>query len=205
VANPKSGDIRVNRVKHPQGLRANTVYVLTWNAEDDQLLKTDIPLWMMRFSSINILSHLGIAPNRYRLTAEDVASFRPRHRGGLQRAGLEARADLGGVDTSGRYELDRRCATSPGIVSGGSVASIARRDRSSHGGSISRSPRREYGSSVAKPGGVRGDFEQDAAGLAVVDRVKVPAVHHRRHVDAGPHQHVPPFALILVVGRAPCR
>jgi hypothetical protein len=77
VANPKSGDIRVNRVKHPQGLRANTVYVLTWNAEDDQLLKTDIPLWMMRFSSINVLSHLGIAPNRYRLTAEDVASFGP--------------------------------------------------------------------------------------------------------------------------------
>jgi hypothetical protein len=77
VTNPRAGDIRVNRAKHPQGLRANTVYVMTWNAEDDQLLKTDIPLWMMRFSSINILSHLGIAPNRYRLTAEDVASFGP--------------------------------------------------------------------------------------------------------------------------------
>jgi len=77
VVNPRSGDIRVNRVKHPEGLRATTVYVLTWTAEDDQMLKTDIPLWMMRFSSINILSHLGIAPNRYRLTAEDVASFGP--------------------------------------------------------------------------------------------------------------------------------
>lgn len=77
VNDPKSGDIRVQRVKHPQGLRASTIYVLTWNSEDDQLLKTDIPLWMMRFSSINILSHLGVAPNRYRLTAEDVASFGP--------------------------------------------------------------------------------------------------------------------------------
>jgi hypothetical protein len=77
VTNPRSGDIRMNRVKHPQGLRARTVYVMTWNAEDDELLKTDIPLWMMRFSSINVLSHLGIAPNRYRLTAEDVASFGP--------------------------------------------------------------------------------------------------------------------------------
>ena len=77
VTNPQSGDMRVNRVKHPQGLRASTVYVLTWNAEDDELLKTDIPLWLMRFSSINVLSHLGIAPNRYRLTAEDVASFGP--------------------------------------------------------------------------------------------------------------------------------
>lgn len=77
VTNPRSGDVRVNRVKHPQGLRASTVYVLTWNAEDDELLKTDIPLWMMRFSSINILSHLGVAPSRYRLTADDVASFGP--------------------------------------------------------------------------------------------------------------------------------
>ena len=77
VTNPKAGDIRVNRVKHPEGVRASTVYVMTWDPEDDQLLKTDIPLWMMRFSSINILSHLGIAPNRYRLTAEDVASFGP--------------------------------------------------------------------------------------------------------------------------------
>jgi hypothetical protein len=77
VTNPRSGDIRVNRVKHPEGVRASTVYVMTWNAEDDQLLKTDIPLWMMRFSSINILSHLGVAPNRYRLTAEDVASYGP--------------------------------------------------------------------------------------------------------------------------------
>ena len=77
VTNPQAGDLRVNRVKHPEGLRASTVYVMTWNAEDDQLLKTDIPLWMMRFSSINVLSHLGIAPNRYRLTAEDVASFGP--------------------------------------------------------------------------------------------------------------------------------
>jgi hypothetical protein len=77
VTNPRAGDLRVNRVKHPQGLRASTVYVMTWNAEDDQMLKTDIPLWMMRFSSINVLSHLGIAPNRYRLTAEDVASFGP--------------------------------------------------------------------------------------------------------------------------------
>lgn len=77
VVNPKAGDIRVQMVKHPDGLRATTVHVMTWDAEENQLLKTDIPLWLMRFSSINVLSHLGIAPARYRLTAEDVASFGP--------------------------------------------------------------------------------------------------------------------------------
>jgi len=77
VKDPQSGDIRVNRVKHPQRLRASTVYVMTWDAEDEEVLKTDIPLWLMRFSSVNVLSHLGIAPNRYRLTVEDVASFGP--------------------------------------------------------------------------------------------------------------------------------
>ena len=77
VVNPKGGDIRVQPAKHPDGLRASTVHLLTWNAEDNQLLRTDLPLWLMRFSSINVLSHLGLAPSRYRLTAEDIASFGP--------------------------------------------------------------------------------------------------------------------------------
>ena len=77
VRNPRSGDIRVQHVKHPEGLRASTVYVITWTAKDEEMLRTDLPLWLMRFSSVNILSHLGVAPDRYRLTAEDVASFGP--------------------------------------------------------------------------------------------------------------------------------
>jgi hypothetical protein len=32
---------------------------------------------LMRFSSLNVLSHLGIAPSRYRVTVEDVARFGP--------------------------------------------------------------------------------------------------------------------------------
>ena len=77
VVNPRTGDIRVQPAKHPDGLRASTVYVLSWDAENNQLLRTDLPLWLMRFSSINVLSHLGLAPARYRLTAEDIASFGP--------------------------------------------------------------------------------------------------------------------------------
>src|SRR5262245_36699423 len=66
VTNPSNGDVRVLRVKHPEGKRANTIHVLSWSGGDDQLLSTDIPLWLMRFSSVNILSHLGVAPDRYR-------------------------------------------------------------------------------------------------------------------------------------------
>jgi hypothetical protein len=69
------GDIKVQRLAHPEGLRANNLHVLTW--DDGQVLRTDVPLWLMRFSSVNILSHLGIAPARYRLTVEDLKRFGP--------------------------------------------------------------------------------------------------------------------------------
>ena len=77
VVNARSGDIRVQKTQHPEGLRATTLHVITWDVEENQMIKTDVPLWLMRFSSLNVLSHLGIAPARYRLTAEDIVSFGP--------------------------------------------------------------------------------------------------------------------------------
>ena len=73
----QKADIRINRTVHPQGRRANTVYILNWNADEEKLVKTDVPIWLMQFSSINVLSHLGLAPERFRLTAEDLARFGP--------------------------------------------------------------------------------------------------------------------------------
>jgi len=77
VVDLQSADLRINRVAHPDGRRAETVHVLTWSASEEELLKTNVPLWLMRFSSINILSHLGIAPQKFRLTAEDLARYGP--------------------------------------------------------------------------------------------------------------------------------
>ena len=74
---PESGDIRISRTTHPQGLRASTIHVLTWTAEDQDRLRTDLPLWLMRFSSVNILSRLGIAPDKFRLTLQDVERYGP--------------------------------------------------------------------------------------------------------------------------------
>lgn len=77
LVNPQAGDIRIHRLVHPQGLRASTVHVLTWNADDGDRMMADLPLWLMRFSSVNILSRLGIAPDKYRLTVQDVEQYGP--------------------------------------------------------------------------------------------------------------------------------
>ena len=74
---PEAGDIRITRTTHPQGLRPSTMHVLTWTAEDQDRLRTDVPLWLMRFSSVNILSRLGIAPDKFRLTLQDVERYGP--------------------------------------------------------------------------------------------------------------------------------
>jgi hypothetical protein len=77
IVNPQAADIRLNRLTHPGGRRVDTLHVLTWNVDDGELLRTDAPLWLMKFSSINILSQLGIAPARFRLTVEDIERYGP--------------------------------------------------------------------------------------------------------------------------------
>jgi hypothetical protein len=74
---PEAGDIKITRAAHPQGVRASTIHVLTWTAEDGDRMRADLPLWLMRFSSVNILSRLGVAPDKFRLTVEDVARYGP--------------------------------------------------------------------------------------------------------------------------------
>lgn len=77
ILDPRSGDIRIQRTTHPDGRRAQTLHVLQWKGSEEEVMRADVPLWLMRFSSLNVLSHLGVAPARYRLTAEDVARFGP--------------------------------------------------------------------------------------------------------------------------------
>jgi hypothetical protein len=77
IVDLRAGDIKVQRASHPQGVRAQTLHVLTWTGSEEEMMRTDLPLWLMRFSSVNILSHLGVAPARYSLTVEDVARFGP--------------------------------------------------------------------------------------------------------------------------------
>ena len=78
IINPQAGDIRVNKLVHPEGREATTLHVLTWNRDEGgEKLQTDVPLWLMRFSSFNILSKLGVTPSKYRLVVHDIERYGP--------------------------------------------------------------------------------------------------------------------------------
>ncbi len=76
IVNIQAGDVRVNRLVHPQGRQSSRLHVLTFDP-GGQLLRTDVPLWLMRFSTVNIASHLGLTPSKFRLTAEDLKRYGP--------------------------------------------------------------------------------------------------------------------------------
>lgn len=76
IGNIKAGDVRVNRLVHPEGRQASTIHFITWE-RDGKLLRADVPVWLMRFSSLNIASRLGIAPSRFQLTVDDLKRYGP--------------------------------------------------------------------------------------------------------------------------------
>jgi hypothetical protein len=77
ILNAETGDIRLNKTRHPDGKEARTLHFLTWEAESGRQLTTDLPLWLMRFSSYNVLSKLGITPSKYRLVVADIERYGP--------------------------------------------------------------------------------------------------------------------------------
>lgn len=50
---------------------------------------------------------------------------------------------------------------------------------------------------------IGGDFEEDVAGLAVINRVEIFAIHHRAHTVAELAQLSEPVSLLRIVGRPP--
>jgi hypothetical protein len=77
VTDPFGRDFKINRPDQPDGRAITAIHVLTWTQEDGQVFRTEVPIWLMRFSSINILSHLGIAPERFSLTVQDLERYGP--------------------------------------------------------------------------------------------------------------------------------
>jgi hypothetical protein len=77
VVDARAGDVRVNRLPGPAGAPVDTMHVLTWKAEDGGLLKTEAPLWLMRFNTLTMLSRLGITPARFSLTLDDIRRYGP--------------------------------------------------------------------------------------------------------------------------------
>ena len=51
--------------------------ILVWQADQQKLVHTRAPLWMMRFSALNVMSELGIAPGSVQVTVDDVQRYGP--------------------------------------------------------------------------------------------------------------------------------
>lgn len=77
IVEPRRGDIRINRLQGPASPRVTTLHIINWKAEPDELVRTEAPLWLMRFSSVNLLSQLGLAPARFSLTVNDIERYGP--------------------------------------------------------------------------------------------------------------------------------
>lgn len=77
IVDPQRADIRINRPVEPSARPVDTIHVINWKTDPGELVSTDFPLWLMRFSTLNIASQLGIAPDKFRLTVSDVERYGP--------------------------------------------------------------------------------------------------------------------------------
>jgi hypothetical protein len=75
IVDPKRADIRINRSVATNPAPVDTIHVINWKGDTGELMRTDVPLWLMRFSTVNILSGLGIAPAKFRLTVSDIERY----------------------------------------------------------------------------------------------------------------------------------
>jgi hypothetical protein len=51
--------------------------ILVWQADEQKLVRTRAPLWMMRMSTLSLLSQVGLAPSSLQLTVDDVERYGP--------------------------------------------------------------------------------------------------------------------------------
>jgi hypothetical protein len=77
IADPRIGDIRINRPDEPSTVPVATIHVINWKSETGELARAEVPLWLMRFSSVNVLSQLGVTPAKFRLTVNDIERYGP--------------------------------------------------------------------------------------------------------------------------------
>lgn len=77
IADPVRGDIRINRPVEASTARVDTVHILNWKRQTRELMRADAPLWLLRFSTVNIASQLGLAPEKFRLTVADIQRYGP--------------------------------------------------------------------------------------------------------------------------------
>lgn len=77
ISDPRRADVRINRASDASTTRVDTIHVLNWKSDTRELSRVEMPLWLMRFSTINLASRLNIAPAKLNLTVSDVERYGP--------------------------------------------------------------------------------------------------------------------------------
>jgi hypothetical protein len=77
ITDPRQVDIRINRSTETGVPHVDTIHIINWKSDTGELMRTEVPLWLLRFSTLNIASQLGIAPARFRLTVSDIERYGP--------------------------------------------------------------------------------------------------------------------------------
>jgi hypothetical protein len=70
-------DIRINRLKAVDARPVTTIHVIAWKSADREMVRLEMPLWLMRFSTLNLFSQIGVGPERLRLTVQDIERYGP--------------------------------------------------------------------------------------------------------------------------------
>ena len=78
IDDPMHARVHVNHA-HPSAplTQVGGFEILVWQAEEQKLVHTRAPLWVMRMSALNLLSELGMAPGSVQLTVDDVRRYGP--------------------------------------------------------------------------------------------------------------------------------
>lgn len=77
IGDPRRMDVRINRDGTAPAAPVKTMHVVSWSAEEGEIVRLELPLWLMRFSSVNLLSKIGVVPDSFRLTVDDIEAYGP--------------------------------------------------------------------------------------------------------------------------------
>ena len=78
IDDPRHARVHVNHPLRSAPLAALEGFeILVWQADEEKIVHTRAPLWMMRFSALSVMSELGIAPGSVQVTVDDVQRYGP--------------------------------------------------------------------------------------------------------------------------------
>lgn len=77
IADPRRADVRINRPTEAAAAPVSTLHIMNWERDTGELMQTEAPVWLLRFSSLNIASQLGLAPAKFRITVSDIERYGP--------------------------------------------------------------------------------------------------------------------------------